>query len=124
MWRVEKTIKFEASHQLPKHDGKCRRLHGHSWKATLVLEGEELCADGPKAGMVVDFSDVSKACEHMLEEQLDHHHLNDTLNLDNPTSEMVAWWIYQQLILKLPLLVAVTVKETCTASCTYTEPSK
>ena len=51
MFRLEKEFSFEASHQLPLHDGKCARLHGHSWKGRIIIEGEELATTGPKSGM-------------------------------------------------------------------------
>lgn len=121
MWRLEKTFAFEASHQLPWHDGKCRRLHGHSWRCTIVLRGpiSELCVEGPKTGMLVDYGDVSKAMKPLLEEYLDHWHLNDTTKLESPTSELLAQWIYKRLEGNLPYLWAVVVEETCTARCEY-----
>ena len=119
MFRLEKQIRFEASHQLPFHDGKCARLHGHSWIAVLILEHDELIAEGPKAGMLLDFGDISAAVKPLLDTKLDHWHLNETLGLINPTSEEIARWLHQQLIDRLPLLTAVRVEETCTSACEY-----
>jgi len=119
MFRLEKQVKFEAAHMLPQHDGKCARLHGHSWLAVLILESMELEAEGPKAGMVMDFGDVSGAIKPILDEKLDHHYLNDTLPLTHPTSEAIARWLFDELKPSLSLLVAVRVHETCTSSCEY-----
>lgn len=119
MYRLEKKFRFEASHVLPHHDGKCSRLHGHSWVGTLIMEGSSLINYGPKAGMLVDFGDVSHAVSDLLHESLDHWHLNDSLSLINPTSENIAWWIFHQLKEKLPLLVAVRIEETCTSAAEY-----
>jgi hypothetical protein len=44
-----KSFAFEASHLLPLHDGKCNRLHGLGWRCSLIVEGDRLIADGPKA---------------------------------------------------------------------------
>jgi 6-pyruvoyltetrahydropterin/6-carboxytetrahydropterin synthase len=52
-------------------------------------------------------------------ERLDHNYLNDIPGLENPTSEVLAAWIWQQLKPHLPELTAVMVKETCTAGCVY-----
>jgi 6-pyruvoyltetrahydropterin/6-carboxytetrahydropterin synthase len=54
-----------------------------------------------------------------LYDQLDHHYLNDIEGLENPTSEMLARWIWQRLLPRLPGLDKVVVHETCTsgASC-------
>ncbi len=119
MWRLEKTFRFEASHSLPKHDGKCRRLHGHSWIGKVILEDYELHTTGPKAGMLMDFGDVSEVLKPLVEGCLDHWHLNDSTGLDNPTSEELARWIYDRLKPDLPTLVCVRIEETCTSACEY-----
>jgi 6-pyruvoyltetrahydropterin/6-carboxytetrahydropterin synthase len=121
VYRLEKKFRFEASHQLPQHDGKCRRLHGHSWVGTLILEGDDtdLVVGGPKSGMLVDFGDVSRLLSDVLDRYLDHHHLNDTTRLENPTSELLAWWIYQRMKPRLPLLRCVRIEETCTSAAEY-----
>lgn len=119
MFRLEKKFRFEASHQLPKHDGKCSRLHGHSWIGTLVCEDYELVTQGSKAGMLVDFGDLSAAIKPLLDQYLDHWHLNETTGLANPTSEELARWIFNRLKPDLPWLVAVRIEETCTSSAEY-----
>ncbi len=121
MFTLTKEFKFEAAHFLPRHDGKCQRLHGHSWVGRVILCSVDVIAEGPKVGMVMDFSDVSSTLKPLLENYLDHWCLNQTLMLENPTSEEVARWIYVMMKPKLPLLVAVEVDETCTSSCRYEE---
>jgi 6-pyruvoyltetrahydropterin/6-carboxytetrahydropterin synthase len=116
-WLIEKDMRFEASHQLPSHDGACARLHGHSWRATIRIEGAELQAGGPQRGMVLDYGRVTAAL-HPLLEQLDHRHLNELL--ENPTSEELARWLYRAVRAMLPVH-SVTVEETCTCRCTYHE---
>jgi 6-pyruvoyltetrahydropterin/6-carboxytetrahydropterin synthase len=69
--------------------------------------------------MVMDYSDIKKSIKPILENYLDHHHLNDTLAIDSPTSEYVAKWIYEKLKPELPQLAGVMVRETCTSSCLY-----
>jgi 6-pyruvoyltetrahydropterin/6-carboxytetrahydropterin synthase len=121
-YTLEKRVRFEASHQLPLHDGKCARLHGHSWQAVVILRGEALVPHGPKAGMLLDYGDVSAALRPLLEEYLDHHHLNDSLGLLNPTSEAIATWLYDKLRAHHVLggvLAAVRVEETCTSAAEY-----
>jgi 6-pyruvoyltetrahydropterin/6-carboxytetrahydropterin synthase len=119
MWRLEKSFCFEASHVLPSHDGKCARLHGHSWRATLVVEGVELQDSGPKSGMVCDYADLKAAVEPLREQYLDHHHLNDSTGIENPTSEELCRWIYHRVKKEIPQLAAVIVEETCTSRCEY-----
>lgn len=122
MYRLSKTVRFEASHQLPHHDGKCRRLHGHSWQATVVCVGDTLEVAGPKRGMLVDYGDLSAVLKPIVEESLDHWHLNDSTGLESPTSEALAEWLYNKLTKDhriRDLLHSVIVEETCTSRCEY-----
>lgn len=119
-YTLKKKFTFEAAHYLPNHDGKCQRLHGHSWIGWVVLEGEELQRKGPKQGMLVDYGDVSARLKPLVDEYLDHHHLNQSIpEMVNPTSENIAKWVYDQLSGTLRHLRAVEIEETCTSSCTY-----
>jgi len=119
MWLVSKQFRFEASHKLPYHNGKCARLHGHSWIGQLVCESTELSTKGSNKGMVTDFEDITRAIAPLLEDSLDHWHLNDTTGLENPTSEELARWIYDKLKSSLPQLTKVIIEETCTSRCEY-----
>ncbi len=106
---------FEAAHRLPHvPDGhKCARLHGHSYRFAVHVTGEV----DPHTGWVMDFGDI-KAAVKPVRDQLDHYYLNEVPGLENPTSEVLARWIWQQLADVLPLS-AITVRETCTSGCTY-----
>ena len=113
---LRKTFQFEAAHLLPHlpEDHKCRRLHGHSFRAEIVVAGE--CA--PRLGSVMDYAGISAAFKPLWE-QLDHRYLNEIAGLENPTSENVALWIWERLKPALPQLIEVVVAETCTARCVY-----
>lgn len=110
---------FEAAHRLPRvPDGhKCSRLHGHSYRVVIYVAGpvdEEM-------GWVLDFGDL-KAAWRPLHDTLDHYCLNDVPGLENPTSEVLAAWIWDRLVGGLPGLRAVEVRETCTSGCVYRGP--
>src|SRR6202034_1480247 len=113
---LRKSFQFEAAHLLPHlpETHKCRRLHGHSFKVEIVLAGE--C--DAKLGWLMDYAEI-KAVFSPIWEKLVHHYLNEIRGLENPTSENVAAWIWQQLKPNLPLLVEVVVAETCTAQAVY-----
>lgn len=113
---IFKEFTFEAAHDLPNTpDGhKCRRLHGHSFRVRLAVEGDV----DAHTGWVMDFAEI-KAAFHPIWERLDHHYLNDIPGLENPTSEVIAKWIWAELKPVLPLLSEVKLWETCTAGCTY-----
>ncbi len=121
MYEIKKEFTFEAAHELPLHDGKCKRLHGHSWKGAVVLRRHRVTQSGPQTGMLQDFSEVKEIIRPILENFLDHHFLNQTTNLPNPTSEALAHWLYHQWKPCLPLLIAVEIQETCTSFARYDE---
>lgn len=122
MWTLSKQFKFEASHKLPLHDGKCSRLHGHSWTGYIVCSGESLQEQGAKSGMLIDYSTVGKIAKELCEDFLDHYHLNDSLGLENPTSEEIARWVYAKVKPFLhEMLKAIVIEETCTSRCEYSE---
>jgi len=124
MFILKKQFKFEASHQLPNHDGKCARLHGHSWVMVIWVEGDRLITEGCKQGMVIDYGDISRIVKPLVNDHLDHYHLNDSMGLINPTSESIAVWVYERLKPSLDCLYAVEIQETCTSSCIYYGNSK
>ena len=65
-----------------------------------------------------DFADIKKAFRPLFE-MLDHHYLNEIDGLENPTSEVLAQWIWRRLHSGLPMLCKVVVNETCTTGCLY-----
>jgi 6-pyruvoyltetrahydropterin/6-carboxytetrahydropterin synthase len=114
--RLSKSFSFEAAHDLPSfpEGHKCRRLHGHSFHFEAIVEGEV----DPAKGYLIDYGDITAAAEPIVK-QLDHYYLNKIEGLSNPTSEVIAAWIYDRLKRKLPQLTAIIVRETCTSSCEY-----
>jgi 6-pyruvoyltetrahydropterin/6-carboxytetrahydropterin synthase len=117
--RVEltKEYRFEAAHRLPMvpEAHKCARVHGHSYTIEVSLAGEV----DPALGWLVDFGDISAVVEPLLKRELDHRTLNDVPGLENPTSEILAAWLWKRLSPLVPHLSAITVHETCTARCIY-----
>lgn len=114
--KLFKEFQIEAAHLLPMvPDGhKCRRLHGHSFRITVNIEGDI----DPALGWVMDFADIATAFQPVFRE-LDHHYLNEIEGLDNPTSENLARWIWQKLKPELPQLSSIEIRETCTSGCIY-----
>src|ERR1700720_1059325 len=97
--RLIHEFRFEAAHRLPHvPDGhKCARLHGHSYQVTVHVEGP---VDG-HTGWICDFADLTSAMKPVLE-CLDHYYLNEIEGLDNPTSEVLAGWIWDRVQGSLP----------------------
>ncbi|KUI99195.1 6-carboxytetrahydropterin synthase QueD [Vibrio sp. MEBiC08052] len=113
---IYKEFTFEAAHHLPyvPEGHKCGRLHGHSFLVRVSVEGEV----DPQTGWVIDFAEI-KAAFKPIYQRLDHYYLNEIEGLENPTSEVLARWIWHELKPNLPLLSQIEVKETCTAGCVY-----
>jgi len=114
--RIYKEFQVEAAHLLPNlpDNHKCRRLHGHSFRISVHVEG----ALDEKLGWVMDFADISKAFQPVFD-RIDHRFLNEIEGLENPTSENIAKWIWRELQGTLPNLAAVHIQETCTSGCVY-----
>ncbi len=113
---LRKTFQFEAAHLLPllPQNHKCRRLHGHSFRVEIIVAGE--C--DPKLGWLMDYADIKEAFSPIWK-KLDHHYLNDIPGLENPTSEVLAVWIWKKLKPRLPMLKEIVVAETCNAHAVY-----
>ena len=107
---------LEAAHRLPNVPGdhKCGRLHGHAFKVAIHVRGPV----GAESGWVMDFAGIKDVFQPIYH-RLDHNYLNDIEGLENPTSEVLARWIWRQLQPKLPSLVKVVVNETCNSGCIY-----
>lgn len=116
---IYKEFVFESAHRLPHVPAahKCARLHGHSFRIRIYVSGEV----GEQTGWILDFADIKKAFKP-LHDQLDHNYLNDIEGLENPTSEVIAVWIWQHLKPDLPELSGVLINETCTSGCVYRGP--
>ena len=114
--RLSKTFHFEAAHDLPTFppNHKCRRLHGHSFRFDVIVEGDV----APEKGYLIDYGDIKAAAEPIVK-RLDHYYLNEIEGLFNPTSEVLAKWLWDRLRPALPQLAAIIVHETCTSSCEY-----
>ena len=84
---IGKTFRFEASHVLPRHEGKCSRLHGHSWVLKVYVEGPV----EPKTGFVMDFAELSRKVK-LITEALDHHHLGTWEHIEMAKDWDVYWF--------------------------------
>jgi 6-pyruvoyltetrahydropterin/6-carboxytetrahydropterin synthase len=114
--RLTKEFTFEAAHHLPRapEGHKCRRMHGHSFRVEIAVEGEV----DPERGWFLDYGVIRDRLEP-IRARLDHYCLNEIEGLENPTSEHVARWIWERLKPELPSLVRVVIAETCESRCEY-----
>lgn len=132
---ISKTFTFEASHILPKHPGKCSRLHGHSWVLTVYVRGTV----NKETGFVMDYADIKRSVSSIVD-RLDHRHLgtwyhpmfDSTFTQEAhfvpglpfdfyPSSENLIVWIASELTRLLrDMWSKVELNETCTSKCILT----
>jgi len=114
--RLVRTYNFEAAHQLPNvpPGHKCARVHGHSFGVEIVVQGPV----DPKLGWCIDYGDID-AIWQPLYQSFDHHCLNEIPGLENPTSEILARFIWDYFKERIHNLVRVVVMETKDTRCEY-----
>lgn len=112
-FNITKEFTFSAAHFLTKYHGKCEQLHGHNYRLQVTVTGP-LNADD----LVVDFVELKATVKKKVTDHLDHTNLND--QFPNPTCELVAQWIFQQLKPHI-LVTSVRLWETDSSSVTYSE---
>lgn len=114
--RVFREFRFEAAHRLPDAPPghKCRRLHGHSYRLIVWVEG----LIQSETGWVMDFAEIRKAVDPLVE-KLDHEYLNEIEGLEKPTAEVIARWTWRKLKPALPGLSRLELYETSKCGCVY-----
>jgi 6-pyruvoyltetrahydropterin/6-carboxytetrahydropterin synthase len=97
MYRLRVETTFDAAHNILASNGKCERLHGHTWKIEILVIGEK----EESTGMVIDFN-VLKANLQEIAEKLDHTYLNEITEIGNPTSENISKYAFDYLKKAIP----------------------
>lgn len=71
--RITKQFNFETGHALYGYDGKCKNIHGHSYKLLVTVIGTPITdTSHVKLGMVIDFGDLKKIVKEEIVDQFDH----------------------------------------------------
>ena len=107
--KIFRTYTVHSARFIPTLDSShiCSQMHGHTFKIIIEI-------DGPidkKTGFVMDFYDLDLIIDNKIIKRIDHKVLNDIKGLSNPTSEHLAKWIWNELILHLPILYKIEVSE-------------
>lgn len=139
MYELTKNFRFESAHRLAKgYKGKCANIHGHSWNGKLTI----MCKTLDGYDFAIDFA-ILKEFLKKVEDRFDHKMLVHCEDLpiielcvsgdygfvpfvDNPTSEVIAKYIYRWArryfgINDSMVIKSVTIEETCTSKCVYYE---
>lgn len=89
---VSKEFTFDAAHHLHCYEGKCKNLHGHTYKVIFGISGFV-----DDRGLMMDFGDIKEIWKNEIEIYLDHRYLNETLPPMNTTAENMVVWIYEKM---------------------------
>ncbi|WP_442593693.1 6-carboxytetrahydropterin synthase QueD [Neobacillus sp. D3-1R] len=89
---VSKEFTFDAAHHLHAYEGKCKNLHGHTYKVVFGISGFV-----DDIGLMIDFGDIKEIWKNEIEIFLDHRYLNETLPSMNTTAENMVVWIYEKM---------------------------
>ena len=84
--RIKRIFTFDSAHSLPSYEGKCHRIHGHTYTLEVMIEGK-LIEFGPNRGMVMDFKDLDAIVKKNVLDIYDHYLINDLI--ENPTGELM-----------------------------------
>jgi len=111
-WKLRVRDKFQAAHFLKGYQGKCEKIHGHTFQVETVFQVEEL----DRTGIGIDFAKIKAKLAEVLP---DHTLLNDVYPF-NPSAENLAREFFNQLKKNLPV-IEVAVWESEDACATYSE---
>ncbi len=116
MMQIYKDFHFDAAHSLPNvpDNHKCKRVHGHTYRVKIVLQGDV----DPHYGWIEDFGSIKKVCKPIID-RLDHYYLNEIPGLENPTAEVIAMWLWDKIKPHLPALYEIHLMETPSSGCVY-----
>lgn len=123
-WTLHTEFKFDAAHFLDGYDGKCGRMHGHSYKVRISAKSDKLHPSKylKTPDMVCDFNELKWAAKEGEKGGLDHTFLNDEVDF-NTTAERIAEFIHKETASRIPddIELKVTVWETDTSWVEYTD---
>ncbi|WP_147804963.1 6-carboxytetrahydropterin synthase QueD [Alkalicoccus halolimnae] len=89
---ISKEFSFDAAHHLHEYEGKCKNLHGHTYRVVFGISGYV-----DDIGIMIDFGDIKEIWKENIETYLDHRYLNEMLPPMNTTAENMVVWIYEQM---------------------------
>ncbi|MEX0721491.1 MAG: 6-carboxytetrahydropterin synthase [Balneolaceae bacterium] len=123
-WILHTEFKFDAAHSIEGYDGKCGRMHGHSYKVKMTAKSHKLNPSKylDSDDMVCDFKELKWAANDSEKGGLDHGLLNELMP-ENSTAERIAEYIHKETTNRIPegIDLKVTVWETDTCWVEYTD---
>lgn len=88
--KLFRDFEFDAAHNLTEYHGKCERLHGHTYRMTIEIDGSP-----GDDGLIIDFAEVKRIVNDEVISRLDHAYINDFM--PQPSAENIARWAFERL---------------------------
>ena len=116
MFEIKTQAFFAAAHHLLNYEGECENQHGHNWMVEAFVKGETL----DKSNILIDYKVLKKELNAVLD-MLDHKDINELPEFkgESPSSEMIAYFIYNKMKERVVQLSKINVWETQTSRCPY-----
>jgi 6-pyruvoyltetrahydropterin/6-carboxytetrahydropterin synthase len=89
---LSKSFTFDAAHHLHLYEGKCKSLHGHTYRLEITVSGKV-----NEIGIAVDFFDLKQIYQQAIEQYVDHRYLNEVLPPMNTSAENMIVWMWEQI---------------------------
>jgi len=101
---ITKIVKFDAAHFLPGYNGKCKRMHGHTWKVEIEVGlADNQSYDPHHDKMLLDFSKLKSIIQDQFLNEIDHSCINtDVVGIEYPSAENIVMWIRGRAQVALP----------------------
>jgi 6-pyruvoyltetrahydropterin/6-carboxytetrahydropterin synthase len=90
--RVSKEFSFDSAHFLHEYEGKCKHLHGHTYRLQVGMIGKV-----DERGIAIDFGEMKRIVRERVVDRLDHRNLNEMLPMMNTTAENMVVWMFEQI---------------------------
>lgn len=114
-WTLNTEFTFDSAHLIEHYDGKCGRMHGHSYRVRMEARSNQLNPSKylESSDMVCDFRELKWAARDVEKGGLDHTVLNEAMEA-NPTAERIAEYLHKETSKRIPdnIVLKVTVWET------------
>lgn len=89
---LSKEFTFDSAHHLHCYEGKCKHLHGHTYRLEVSM-----CGTTDERGITIDFADMKRIVKGRILQRLDHKYINEELPPMNTTAENMVVWIYEEI---------------------------
>ncbi len=88
---ITKVFNFDCAHHLNNYNGKCKNIHGHTYRLEITVKGAV-----KENGLVIDFHDLDDIVKINVLDYIDHRYLNELFEF-NPTCELLGLWIWDNI---------------------------